>query len=62
MLDGDAFGDDVRSDERVAHALGFTGVPFFLIDETYGIPGAQEPDVFLTMLRRAWDEAQPDPS
>ncbi len=51
VLGGDAFGDAVRADERVAHALGATGVPFFLIDETYAIPGAQETSVFLTMLR-----------
>jgi predicted DsbA family dithiol-disulfide isomerase len=55
-LAGDAFADDVRTDERVAHALGVTGVPFFLFDETYAVPGAQEPSVYLTLLRRAWDE------
>ncbi|MBA2610123.1 MAG: DsbA family oxidoreductase [Actinobacteria bacterium] len=56
VLDSELFGDDVRSDERVAQALGVTGVPFFLIDETYGIPGAQAPDVFLSILERAWGE------
>jgi predicted DsbA family dithiol-disulfide isomerase len=56
VLDGEAYGNEVRADERVAQALGVTGVPFFLIDETYGVPGAQEPSVYLSLLRRAWDE------
>lgn len=56
VLDGEMFGDEVRADERVAQHLGVTGVPFFLVDETYGIPGAQSPDVFLSILERAWGE------
>ncbi len=56
MLDGEAYANEVRNDERVAQALGVTGVPFFLIDETYGVPGAQEPSVYLNLLRRAWGE------
>jgi predicted DsbA family dithiol-disulfide isomerase len=56
VLDSDAFAEDVRVDERVAHGLGVTGVPFFLIDDAYGVPGAQEPMVYLNLLRRAWAE------
>lgn len=56
VLDGDRYGEAVRSDERVANALGVTGVPFFLIDDSYGIPGAQDPDVYLTILNRAWGD------
>lgn len=56
VLDGEAYADAVRADQRVAQALGVTGVPFFLIDETYGIPGAQEPEVYLNILNRAWGE------
>lgn len=56
VLDGEQFADEVRVDERVAHALGVTGVPFFLIDETYGVPGAQDPQVYLNLLNRAWGE------
>ena len=54
VLDGDAFAEEVRIDERVAQSLGVTGVPFFLIDDAYGVPGAQDPEVFLNVLRRAW--------
>ena len=56
MLDGDEFGNEVRADERVAQTIGITGVPFFLVDDTYGIPGAQDPQVYLNILDRAWAE------
>jgi predicted DsbA family dithiol-disulfide isomerase len=56
VLNGDAYAEDVRVDERVAHSLGVSGVPFFLIDDAYGVPGAQEPLVYLNLLRRAWAE------
>ncbi|MEY2425875.1 MAG: hypothetical protein QOI61_1447 [Actinomycetota bacterium] len=60
VLGGDAYAEEVRVDERVAHSLGVTGVPFFLVDDAYGIPGAQEPSVFLNILRRAWSETHRD--
>jgi predicted DsbA family dithiol-disulfide isomerase len=60
VLAGDAYAEQVRIDERVAHSLGVTGVPFFLIDDAYGVPGAQEPMVFLNLLRRAWAETHRD--
>ena len=60
VLDGDRYADAVRVDERVAQSLGVTGVPFFLIDDSYGVPGAQDPMVFLNLLRRAWGESHRD--
>ena len=45
VLAGDRYADAVRADEATAHAYGATGVPFFVIDETYGIAGAQSPEV-----------------
>lgn len=56
VLDTEQFAESVRQDERVAGMLGVTGVPFFLVDEAYGIPGAQEPEVYLNILNRAWAE------
>ena len=56
MLDGDALSDDVRYDERQARELGINGVPFFVINDRYGVPGAQQPEVFLQTLERAWQE------
>ena len=56
VLAGDRYADAVRADEAQAHAYGATGVPFFVIDETYGISGAQSPEVFINVLERAWSE------
>ncbi|HEY0971047.1 MAG TPA: DsbA family oxidoreductase [Gemmatimonadales bacterium] len=59
MLESDALADDVRADEERARSLGITGVPFFAIDERYGISGAQPPLALLEALRRAWREQAP---
>jgi predicted DsbA family dithiol-disulfide isomerase len=54
VLDGDAYADAVRADEAEAAAREITGVPYFLVDGRFAIPGAQEPDTMLAILRRAW--------
>jgi len=61
VLAGDRYADSVRADEATARAYGATGVPFFVIDETYGISGAQPPEVFTNILERAWSETKPEP-
>jgi len=58
-LGGEAFADEVRADESRAAALGATGVPFFVIDETYGVAGAQGSEVLLAALEQAWSESHP---
>jgi predicted DsbA family dithiol-disulfide isomerase len=50
----DAFAAEVRADEQRARSFGISGVPFFAIDERYGISGAQPPEVILDALREAW--------
>ena len=62
VLAGDRYADAVRADEATAQAYGATGVPFFVIDETYGISGAQPPEVFTNVLERAWSETHPEPA
>ena len=59
ILAGDRYGDEVRADESEAAELGVTGVPFFVIDGRFGVPGAQDPDTILDVLRRAWAKAHP---
>lgn len=56
VLGGDAYGEKVRADELRAHQLGVTGVPFFLIEGRYAIPGAQSIVRFSQGLDRAWDK------
>jgi predicted DsbA family dithiol-disulfide isomerase len=59
VLAGDRYADDVRTDERDALELGVSGVPFFVIDGKFGIPGAQDADTILGILNRAWTKAHP---
>lgn len=48
--DDEGFGEDVESDITRARMLGISGVPFFLIDEKYGISGAQSAESFAGAL------------
>jgi predicted DsbA family dithiol-disulfide isomerase len=59
VLAGDRYADEVRADEREAMELGVTGVPFFVVDGKFGIPGAQDATTILGVLERAWAKAQP---
>jgi predicted DsbA family dithiol-disulfide isomerase len=58
VLDSDQFTAEVTADERTAHALGATGVPFFVIDRRYGISGAQPAEVIGQALSQAWSSAE----
>ncbi|MFJ6849557.1 DsbA family protein [Streptomyces sp. NPDC091271] len=49
----------VQEDARRAQRLGATGAPFIVIDDRYGVPGAQRSDALLGLLRTAWDETHP---
>jgi len=53
VLGSDEYADSVEADVRQAVAYGATGVPFYVIDNRYGISGAQPADVFVETLRRA---------
>ena len=59
VLAGDEFADAVEADIRQAVAYGATGVPFFVIDDRYGISGAQPVEVFQQVLARADADARP---
>ena len=55
LLAGDDFGIDVRTDEALASQIGITSVPTFVLDQKYGVSGAQPVDVLLQALRQVWD-------
>lgn len=59
LLEGDAYTDRVRGDEAIARSLGITGVPFFVIDGTFGISGAQSAEAFGGALEQAWAASHP---
>jgi predicted DsbA family dithiol-disulfide isomerase len=53
-----AFGPEVRADEREAQQLEVTGVPHFLINGRWAIPGAQDIETLVLVLRRAWERTE----
>ncbi|CAL9601564.1 DsbA family oxidoreductase [Streptomyces sp. Tu 3180] len=59
LADPEAYAAEVRADEREAAQLGATGVPFFVLDRTYGVSGAQPAEVFARALSQAWGERAP---
>ena len=61
VLGSDRFALDVRGDERQAQAYGITGVPFFVVDGTYGVSGAQPAELLREVLDKAWGDAHPQP-
>lgn len=46
----------VRADQEQARTYGINGVPFFVIDGTYGVSGAQPADAFSQIARQVWSE------
>jgi predicted DsbA family dithiol-disulfide isomerase len=65
VVAGDAFTSEVRADERRAAELGIDSVPFFVVAGSYGVAGAQPPEILVEVLDEAWTatatttEAQP---
>jgi predicted DsbA family dithiol-disulfide isomerase len=59
VLSGDAYVEAVRADEARADDIGITGVPFFVVDARFAIPGAQDTETMLTVLERAWQKRNP---
>jgi len=60
VLAGTEYADEVQADIDLARRLGANGVPFFVIDRTYGISGAQAPETFLQALRTAYAAEKAD--
>jgi predicted DsbA family dithiol-disulfide isomerase len=60
LLASDRFAAEVRADEQRGQAIGINGVPFLVLDERYGVSGAQPQELFLEALRKTWEsEATP---
>jgi len=59
VLEGEEYLDAVHADIDQARAYGATGVPFFVVDQRYGLSGAQPAEVFSQLLDQAWAESHP---
>jgi predicted DsbA family dithiol-disulfide isomerase len=58
VLSSDAYGSDVRADEAAARDLGITGVPHYLVNGKWSIPGAQDVETLVLALNRAWERTE----
>lgn len=59
FLRSDEGTTEVKAEESAGHQLGIRGVPYFVVDGTYAISGAQPADIFVSALKRvAGDRAQ----
>ena len=56
VLDSNSYSDEVIADRELASQLGATGVPFFVVDQKYGISGAQPLEAFTQTLESAWSD------
>jgi predicted DsbA family dithiol-disulfide isomerase len=59
VLSSDEYADAVAVDIAKARAYGAGGVPFYVVDEKFGLSGAQPTEVFAQVLDRAWAEEHP---
>ncbi|MBG6085073.1 DsbA family oxidoreductase [Zhihengliuella flava] len=59
VLNSDEHADAVRADIAAAGRLGITGVPFFVLNNKYGLSGAQPVEVFAQALTQAAAELTP---
>ncbi len=59
VLASQEYLDAVHEDIAQARAYGATGVPFFVVDQRYGVSGAQPTEVFEQLLERAWADSHP---
>jgi len=51
--------DAVVADITAANSLGIRGVPFLVLDDKYGVSGAQPTELFTRALEQAWRESHP---
>jgi predicted DsbA family dithiol-disulfide isomerase len=59
VLGGREFEAEVEADVNRAARYGASGVPFYVVDEKYGVSGAQPVEVFGQVLERAWVDTHP---
>ena len=58
VLTDETYLAEVKADVAQAAAYGIQGVPFFVIDGTYGVSGAQDATTFADVLERARTERE----
>ena len=59
VLDSEDYAAEVQADQAQAQRYGISGVPFFVVDDAYGVSGAQPAEVLLEVLEKAWADSHP---
>jgi len=62
FLDGDSGRVEIREFFEYAADNGISAVPTFVINQQWMIPGAQDPDTFVSVLRRLAEKLRPAPT
>ena len=60
VLSSDLYDSEVEEDEQVAYASGISGVPFYLIDGKYSVPGALSYNAFKDIITQVLSESKVD--
>ena len=55
-LVSDEFAAQVSTDIMLAQQMQISGVPFFVINDKYGVSGAQPSSTFSEVLEKSWEE------
>jgi predicted DsbA family dithiol-disulfide isomerase len=50
FLNSDSLAAEVRLEEQLNYQRGISGVPFYIINNKYGVSGAQPAEVFVNAL------------
>ncbi len=52
FLEGQDGTEEVKAEESTGHRLGIRSVPYFLLNGTYALSGAQPPDRFISVFKK----------
>lgn len=58
ILSSDAFADQIAGDQEIAQELGISGVPAFIVDRKWMVPGAQDVDRLVELLTSVRAESE----
>lgn len=56
VLSSDRYAAEVRADHDRAIGLGATGVPFVVLGDRFGIPGAVSTEQYAAVIDQAWEQ------
>jgi predicted DsbA family dithiol-disulfide isomerase len=62
VLQSEEYKKEVYNEQYFAQNIGIQGVPFFLMNEKYGVSGAQPVELFIKALTQSYQEWEGQPS